>query len=100
MTAKPVWNKLYSVASPSWNHFLWVDPSLFFDCPEGLEKAKTYLNGDDMVMLWTDSNPNSGVYLQEVIICGMKEWWLAAQIEATRHIEDYCIWQKKYGSNG
>lgn len=79
----------YSVASVSWNHFLWVDLSALFDCQFGIDDAKTYLRDGDMIMHFIcneEDIDSDNYYYPEIIIKNMSEWWLQCQYEATKRI--------------
>lgn len=99
---KPVWDKPYSVAAATWNHYLWVDLSALFDCPKGIDTAKTFLQNDNMIMLFENPErpdrdydpPIHSHYMEEIVIRGMATWWLKCQHEATQYCKQYNSWQK------
>lgn len=99
---KPLWNRPYSVAAATWNHYLWVDPSALFNCSNGIDVAKTFLKGNDMVMLFSNPNRHEDPevykpYMPSVIIKNMSDWWLKCQYESTEYCKRYNAWQKLYG---
>lgn len=90
---KPVWNELYSVAANTYNHFVWFDLSLIYNCPAGIV-LRSYLCGQQVYLIDDEikqDNSECGVY---IIIDGMFEQWLEWQSKATEYQEKYNKWQK------
>lgn len=100
---KPKWDKPYSVAAATYNHYLWVDLSLLFNCPEGVDSVATYVYTDHIACMFHWNYPNWDDYekyghdieLTDEILTQWLEWqWLA-----TDYCQRYNMWQKKYGKN-